>query len=58
MANSIVGSSNPSIFQQFDQFRQTINGDPRQLVDQMLQRGQVTQEQVNQAMEMAKRMLR
>lgn len=58
MANSIVGSSNPSIFQQLDQFRQTINGDPRQLVDQMLQRGQVTQEQVNQAMEMAKRMLR
>lgn len=58
MANSIVGSSNPSIFQQLDQFRQTINGDPRQLVDQMLQSGQVSQEQVNQAIEMAKRMLR
>lgn len=58
MANSIIGSSNHSIFQKLDQFRQTINGDPRQLVDQMLQSGQVSQEQVNQAIEMAKRMLR
>ena len=36
-----------------NQFRQNFQGDPRQQVQQMLNSGQITQEQFNQAAQMA-----
>lgn len=39
--------------QQFRQFKQNFQGDPRQVVQQMLQSGQITQTQLNQAQAMA-----
>ncbi len=39
--------------QQFRQFKQNFQGDPRQVVQQMLQSGQITQAQLNQAQAMA-----
>ena len=42
------------MMQQFNQFRQTFKGDPKQVVQQMLQSGQISQEQLNQAQQMAR----
>lgn len=39
---------------QFNQFRNTFQGDPRQQVQQLLQSGRMTQEQYNQLYAMAK----
>lgn len=42
-----------NMIQQFNQFRQTFQGDPRQQVQQLLNSGQMTQEQFNQLSSMA-----
>lgn len=42
--------------QQFQQFRQNFQGDPRQQVQQMLNSGQITQEQLNQIIPMAQQL--
>lgn len=47
-----------NLIQQFQQFRQTFSGDPRQQVQQMLNSGQVTQEQYNRAVQMANQLQR
>lgn len=39
--------------QQFQQFKQTLNGDPKQIVMNMLSSGQITQTQLNQAQQIA-----
>lgn len=39
--------------QSFNHFRQTFHGDPKQKVMEMLQSGQISQEQLNQAQNMA-----
>lgn len=39
--------------QQFQQFRQNMNGDPNQILQQMMQSGRVNQAQVNMAQQMA-----
>lgn len=44
---------NNNIIQQFNQFRQTFKGNPQQQVQQMLNSGRITQEQYNQAVQMA-----
>ena len=41
------------LMQQFLQFRKNFKGDPREQVQQMLNSGQVSQEQYNQAVQMA-----
>lgn len=46
------------LMQRFNQFRQMFQGDPRQQVQQMLQSGKVTQEQYNQAVQMAQQVQR
>ena len=46
------------LMQQFNQFRQMFQGDPRQQVQQMLKSGKVTQEQYNQAVQMAQQVQR
>ena len=45
-----------NIVQQFMQFAQTFNGDPKQQVQQMLNSGQISQEQYNQAVQTAQRL--
>lgn len=46
--------NNPmQMIQQFNQFRQTIQGDPRQQVQNLLNSGQMSQEQFNQLSSMA-----
>lgn len=41
------------MMKQFQQFRQTFKGDPRQQVQQLLNSGRVTQEDYNRAVQMA-----
>lgn len=38
---------------QFQDFKQNFKGDPKQMVQQMLNSGQISQEQYNQAVQMA-----
>lgn len=44
---------NPQMIQKFLQFKQNFTGDPRAQIQQMLNSGQITQEQYNQAVQMA-----
>lgn len=61
MANSLFNYMNRNagnngmgnIIQQFQQFRNTFQGDPRQQVQNLLNSGKVTQEQYNRAVQMA-----
>lgn len=70
MANSIMTRLNPPVqnqrlggmqrnnpvqmMQQFQQFRNTFQGNPQAMVQQMLQSGQINEAQLQQAMQMAK----
>lgn len=42
-----------NIVRQFQQFRNNFKGDPRQQVQQLLNSGKISQEQYNQAVQMA-----
>lgn len=58
MANplaSLQSNSNQpqSIVEAYKQFRNSFTGDPQQKINDMLNSGQVTQEQVNQATQLA-----
>lgn len=46
------------IMNRFRQFQQTFKGDPRQMIQNMLNSGQITQEQFNRASQMANEMMR
>ena len=48
----MTGSQN-NIFQQFQQFKNSFHGDPRQQVQQLLNSGKITQEQYNAAVQKA-----
>ena len=39
--------------QQFNQFKNTLQGDPQKMVQQMLDSGKITQDQLNQVMPIA-----
>ena len=41
----------------FNQFRQSFNGNPEQMVQQMINSGQMSQEQFDQAADMAKQIM-
>ena len=41
------------LMQKFNQFRQTFQGDPRQQIQRMLNSGQITQQQYDQAVQKA-----
>lgn len=41
------------MIQQFQQFKRTFQGNPQQVIQQMLQSGQLSQDQLNQAQTMA-----
>lgn len=42
--------------QQFNQFKQTFQGNPQEQVQQMLNSGQITQDQLNQVMPIAQQL--
>ena len=44
------------LLQQFQQFKNTFKGDPRQQIQQMLNSGQITQERYNQAVQLAQQL--
>jgi hypothetical protein len=44
------------MIQQFQQFKNSFKGNPKQIVMNMLQRGQITNPQLQQAMQMAKQL--
>lgn len=46
-------NQNSNMFQQFQQFMNNFRGDPRKKVQELLQNGQMTQEQFNQFSQMA-----
>ena len=46
----------PPIIRQFQQFRNSFRGDPRQRIQQMLNSGQITQQQYNNAVQMARQL--
>ena len=57
MNNPLFGMmQQPNILQRFQQFQQMFKGDPRQQIQQMLNSGQVTQTQYNQAVQMAQQL--
>lgn len=47
-------NSMPPIFQQFQAFKNTFKGDARSQVQQLLNSGQISQSQYNEAVELAK----
>ena len=51
--NMMNNQNNNNLISQFQKFRNTFKGDPKQAVQNMLNNGQVSQAQVNQAMQMA-----
>lgn len=53
--NLLNGQQN-NLLAQVQQFKQSFKGDPNQTINQMLQSGKVTQEQVNRAMQIANQM--
>jgi len=44
---------NNQMIQQFQQFKSTLQGNPKDIVMNMLQSGKITQQQLNQAQQMA-----
>ena len=44
------------LLQKFQQFQQSFRGDPRQQVQQLLNSGQISQEQYNRAVQMAQQL--
>ena len=49
---------NPNIMQRFQQFQQMFRGDPKQQVQQLLNSGKVSQQQYNNAVQMAQQFAR
>lgn len=47
-----------NLIQQFQQFKNTFHGDPRQQVQQLLNSGRISQEQYNRAVQMANQLQR
>ena len=63
MSNPLFNQMQPQnqftqMMQRFQQFRQTFQGDPRQQVQNLLNSGRVTQQQYNQAVQMAQQLQR
>lgn len=46
-----------AMLQQFNQFRQQFQGDPRAEINKLLQSGRITQAQLDQAQQMAQQMM-
>lgn len=55
MNNSTNGNN---VLQRFNQFRQNFKGDPQQQIQQMLNSGRITQQQYNNAVQMANQLMK
>ena len=55
--NALPGNMK-NLIDQFQQFKSTFSGDPRQQIQQMLNSGRITQEQYNNAAQMATQLQR
>lgn len=55
---NVNNQGNLSLIQRFMQFRNSFNGNPQQMVQQLLNSGKVSQEQYNQAVQMANQLSR
>lgn len=57
MFNTIMGNTPfgniQNLKNQYQQFRSSFQGDPREKIQEMLNSGQITQQQINQAQNMA-----
>ncbi len=51
--NAMPNNGMANLLKQFNQFRQSFHGNPRDQVQQLLNSGRVTQEQYNRAVQMA-----
>lgn len=58
MGGQIPGNSMPGIIQRFQQFQQMFKGDPRQQVQNLLNSGRVSQQQYNNAVQIANQLQR
>lgn len=45
-----------NILQQFEQFKRSFNGNPQQMVQELLNSGRISQEQYNSAVQMAQQL--
>lgn len=54
LGNGAMNNPMAQMVQQFNQFRQSFKGNPQEIVQQMLNSGQISQEQMNQAVQAAK----
>lgn len=52
------GNQQNNFLQRFNQFRQNFSGNPQQQIQQMLNSGQITQEQYNRAVQQAQNIMR
>lgn len=50
---TVLPNNISNLLSQFNQFRNTFRGDPQQQIQQMLNSGQISQSQYNQAVQMA-----
>lgn len=57
MMNPLMGGGMPPILQQFMQFKNNFQGDPKAQVQSMLNSGRITQEQYNRAVQMANQLM-
>lgn len=55
---NMMGRGMPQIMQQFMQFRNQFQGDARSQIQSMMNSGKITQEQYNQAVQMANQLMR
>lgn len=54
---NVMGGGGPSMVQQFQQFMQQMQGkDPNAIINEMVQSGRVSQQQLNQAQQQAQQM--
>lgn len=63
MANQLfnmIGNQSPNnnIIQQFNQFKKSFSGNPQQMIQQMLNSGKITQDQLNSAMQRANQLMK
>ena len=56
--NQMPNNGMMNLVQQFMQFKQNFNGDPKQQIQNLLNSGKVTQEQYNRAVQMAQQLQR
>ena len=58
LMQNMPGNNILTFFQKFQQFRNNFQGDPKQQIESMLKSGQISQQQINNAYQMAQQFKR